>query len=383
MLFRLSHQIKHPPSVDSFHGATHNVFMNRGHPIPLPFLALLMISLLIAATLGSGCEDTRFRVRTPPGTTVEVFLQSSVPILDVLWVVDNSKSMAEEQEALADNFNAFFEYLDQTGADFHIGVISTDVYNPEHQGKLLGQVNIITRLQPDAESVFAENVRVGIDGKGDEQGFTAALLALSEPLISYENYGFLREAAHLFIIFVSDEDDRSFGEPDYFVRRFEQIKGVGNDAIVKVAAVVETEAGSCPDAEPGERYQAVAEGSGGLITSICQEDFALGLDDLGFSAAGLKKVFSLKEPAVPDSVRVWIKTSCAAEPPDPSLCETQYDDCSGSSADIYGQTCVLRQSLPDGFAYEAESASIRMFGAAVPPFGAIIEVGYVPESEMN
>ena len=98
---------------------------------------------------------------------------------------------------------------------------------------------------------------------------------------------------------------------------------------------------------------------------------------------GLKKVFTLSEPAVPESVQVWIKTSCASEALDPAICESSYDDCNGSQGDVYGHTCILRQSLPDGFAYEVETASVRMFGAAVPPFGAIVEVGYIPESEMN
>ncbi|MBN2496426.1 MAG: hypothetical protein JXR96_17665 [Deltaproteobacteria bacterium] len=337
-----------------------------------------LTAVLLALQVMMSCEDPRFRVRTPPGQQVDVFQQSSVPVLDVLWVVDNSSSMQEEQDALAENFGYFYDYLDDTGADFHIGVISTDVYNPDHQGRLLGEVRIIDRFVANGENVFADNVRVGTDGKGDEQGFQAAVMALSEPLISRENANFLREDAYLFIIFVSDEDDKSFGEPAYFTRRFEQIKGIGNDGIVKVAAVVELEPGTCPDAEPGLRYVEVAESSGGLKASICEENFADNLSALGFSAAGLKRVFGLSQAAVPESVQVWVKTSCSSEPPAEGLCEKYYDDCSGTSDEIYGHICILRQSLPDGWAYEEETSSIRFFGQAVPPFGAIIEVGYIP-----
>jgi hypothetical protein len=349
----------------------------------LSYLAFVTVPLV--AMLVAGCDSTRFRVRTPPGTQVDVFEQTSVPRIDVLWVVDNSASMSEEQQALAENFDHFFVYLESSGADYHIGVTSTDIYNPEHQGHLLGEVPIISRATPNAKAVFAADVNVGTEGKGDEQGLATALLALSEPLISGANKGFLRDDAYLFVIFVSDEDDHSFGEPGYFVRRFEQIKGIGNDGMSKAAAVV----GDVPEvpawcresknAEPGVRYSEVATETGGLSLSICSDDFAGNLDKLGFSAAGLKRYFTLSQAPIPATLAVWVKTSCAAEPMPRDVCAEFYDDCGGAAEDVYGATCILSQALPDGWSYEEESNSIRFYGRALPPFAAVIEVGYIPE----
>lgn len=334
------------------------------------------------------CEDVRFHVRNPPGTQVDFFRQSSVPVLDVLWVVDNSASMQEEQAQLAENFGQFFKYLTQSGADYHIGVISTDIYNPEHQGRLLGESYIISRNTPDAEAAFAANVAVGTEGKGDEQGLRASLLALSEPLLSGRNQGFLRPQAWLFVIYVSDEDDHSFGPIEYFVRSLEQIKGIGNDGMVKAAAVV----GDVPQvplacrqakgAEPGVRYVELAQQTGGPVLSICDENFSANLDQLGFTAAGLKKTFTLSLAPWPTSIAVWVKTTCANEPLPADVCETTYDDCGGAAADVYGRVCVVRQVYPDGWAYEEEANSIRFFGRAVPPFGAVIQVGYRPLEEL-
>ncbi len=340
-------------------------------------------ALLIGLGLPSvACEDPRFIIRTPPGERLDVFQQTAVPIVDILWVVDNSKSMAEEQQALAENFSYFYDYLlsiypdDDVERDgFHIGVISTDVYSEDHRGRLHGPV--ISQATPGADDVFAENVRVGIDGKGDEQGFYAATLALGEPLISTYNVGFLRSDAFLFLIFVSDEDDKSFGEVPYFLRHFEQIKGIGNDGMINIAAIVEIEAGTCPDAEPGVRYSQLAESAGGIAVSICEQNFADNLDALGFSAAGLKRSFSLSEAAIPATVTVYVKTRCDALPLPEDVCENFWDDC----RDHNGYTCEVRQALPDGWAYEEDSASIRFFGRAVPPFGAIVEVGYIPQEE--
>jgi hypothetical protein len=51
--------------------------------------------------------------------------------LDMLWVVDNSGSMCQEQKTLRDNFNLFISKLDETNLDFHIGVTTTDM-NPDY-----------------------------------------------------------------------------------------------------------------------------------------------------------------------------------------------------------------------------------------------------------
>ncbi|MFZ6178690.1 vWA domain-containing protein [Nannocystis pusilla] len=50
--------------------------------------------------------------------------------VDILFVIDNSGSMAEEQARLARNFEAFARRLDEMGAHYRIGVTTTDSGNP-------------------------------------------------------------------------------------------------------------------------------------------------------------------------------------------------------------------------------------------------------------
>lgn len=50
--------------------------------------------------------------------------------VDILFVIDNSGSMAEEQARLARNFPAFITALDTMQADYRIGVTTTDVTHP-------------------------------------------------------------------------------------------------------------------------------------------------------------------------------------------------------------------------------------------------------------
>ena len=47
--------------------------------------------------------------------------------MDILWVVDNSGSMCQEQKVLRDNFDKFIDKIKDTSLDFHIGLTTTHV----------------------------------------------------------------------------------------------------------------------------------------------------------------------------------------------------------------------------------------------------------------
>lgn len=55
---------------------------------------------------------------------------------DILWLVDNSNSMCQEQDNLTRNFSAFIQQLSELKADFRMGVITTDVEDDAHDGQL-------------------------------------------------------------------------------------------------------------------------------------------------------------------------------------------------------------------------------------------------------
>jgi hypothetical protein len=46
--------------------------------------------------------------------------------VDVLFVMDNSGSMAEEQQSVVDSFSTFLEGFTAERIDYHIGIVSTD-----------------------------------------------------------------------------------------------------------------------------------------------------------------------------------------------------------------------------------------------------------------
>ena len=137
------------------------------------------------------------------------------PINDELWVIDNSNSMLAEQEGLTENFSSFIGYFLNSNVDYHIGVVSTDMNDPAHSGKLQSDRSgalYISNTTPSALTAFEDMALMGTDGYGQEKGRAAAYTAL-ELLKDGFNSGFYREEGTLSIIAVSDEDDQSLNHP--------------------------------------------------------------------------------------------------------------------------------------------------------------------------
>lgn len=94
-------------------------------------VAHVVVSLTLAALVGACLEHPLKEVEY---SKVQV---PKIPIVirdnrdvDILFVIDNSGSMAEEQARLARNFPTFISALDGMGADYRIGITTTDVAHP-------------------------------------------------------------------------------------------------------------------------------------------------------------------------------------------------------------------------------------------------------------
>jgi hypothetical protein len=269
---------------------------------------------------------------------IDVFEQVSGQEVDVLFVVDNSASMSEEQASLVANFDRFIDAAQLWENNFQIGVITTEPdeeYAGRQPGELLGDPRILVRETTNLENEFVSNASVGDSGDGiRESGLEAAYLALTDPLISdvgpcddtciepYAcvpdatgvtsqcggyNRSFLREDASLELIFVSDEADHSRGTLEFYSDFFQSIKGVMNEGMFNANAITGPH-GGCEGAggiaDPGDGYLDLAEETGGVIGSICDSDFSESLENIGDSAFGIRIQFFLSRVADPDSITV-------------------------------------------------------------------------------
>lgn len=282
---------------------------------------------MFALVLGLvGCQEynlqgpsTVVATYNPPSLEVEErtdhITQVTVPAVDVLFVIDNSGSMAEEQKNLRDNFESFMRYFTDSGLDYHVGVVSTDMDNRQESGRLIsdGSSRYIdnTYSAQDAVSSFRERANLGTMGSPDERGKDAAYTALTKEE-SATNDGFYREEAVLSIIVISDEPDYSRTvSTSEFVSWMNSLKP--EDEQTWFSSIVGPK-GGCATAEEGRGYLEVTRQVGGVEFSICESDYSSVLEELGMQAAGLKREFYLSVVPAPETISVSVTTEGEEDP---------------------------------------------------------------------
>jgi len=320
---------------------------------------------LAVALMGCNGPDFQFEQQ---GFTDE-WDQVPTDQVDILWVIDNSRSMLAEQDTISTGFAEFATSLEESGTQFHLGVITTDFdYGNPARGGLLGDPRVLSSDMENYASVFANRVRVGVDGAGMEKGLEAASHALSAPMLSGYNMGFLRPDANLLLVFVSDEDDCSdagallgqdnkacYLERDKltpvteFATTFRELKPFPE--MVKVAALVAPEdtsgCGAENEAIYGKRYIETARYLSGLVVDICDPEWGNIMNELGIKAAGIDTVFPLSHGAQEGTLEVEIDGELVPEDP------------------------------VEGFSYDPEAYAITFHGSWVPERGAHIVARYL------
>lgn len=153
--------------------------------------------------------------------------------LDVLFVIDNSGSMGEEQANLAANFPMFISVLDASGLDYRVAVTTTARdYHYAMSFPVGGSIPMNTgdgddgaMLQPascnmtrrwiekndaDKATTFSCVANVGTSGNSDEMPLGAMRDAFEDRMADNTNAGFRRPDALLGVVFLTDEEDCSY-----------------------------------------------------------------------------------------------------------------------------------------------------------------------------
>ncbi len=237
---------------------------------------------------------------------VDVLVQAGEPMVDVLWVVDNSCSMVEEQEGIASNFPVFLDYFEQSNLDWHIGVISTDMGDPLHQGKLQARMGYkwVDPYTPFPSDVLGAMTRLGTGGTGYERGRDPIYYALEIHREGY-NQGFYRPGAGLHVIVISDEDDSSeLISEEEFLSWFRRLKWAGDQ--LTFSSIVSAEP-LCDGAyEVGSAYLRYTEEIGGIFWSICDQNWAQVLQQLGLQAVETEREYYLSRLPIPGTIEVTL-----------------------------------------------------------------------------
>lgn len=372
------------------------------HGLRAPLITLLLIFTVV----GCECPPPRLVNTLPPDVRVDTYTQQAASKIDVLWVVDNSGSMAPRQENLARNFGSFIQEFTRNSIDYRIAVTTTDIF--KEAGRFVGTPKILTPTTPNVAAAFANNIKVGINGSPFEVGLEAARLSLDlqaqanaasimqcQMACPQMNNGtcrancdtnamfqFLRRDAYLYLIFVTDEEDRSSQDVRFFYRYFETVKGVGNDGTVTTAAIMgDTPSNGC-GATPGTRYKALSDLTGGEVGSICDANFSTTLGKLARNAVGLKRKFALQAKPNISTIQVRLRYPCNVPTDQIASCSSvDRTQCMGNPADSMNLVCTPRQGAPDGWEYEEGGNLVFFEGESVPGLSAQIELQYYEEGK--
>ncbi|MEQ1570528.1 MAG: hypothetical protein ABMA64_33155 [Myxococcota bacterium] len=297
------------------------------------------IPLLGSVLAGAACNSERGFYQdllpelesNPPGlenpVKTDVIVQVTTPMVDVLWVMDDSCSMScitgchgSLTDEVVENFPKFMQYFEGSGLDYHIGVITTDLDDPNAGGRLeyAGSIKYIELDTPEPEAVFFDMATVGTEGSGKERGLGTSYSAI-EVLGDTYNSGYYRPEASLHTTVLANEDDgtpASFVSFDEYVDWYDDLKAEA-DMRTFNSLVCTVQSDGCNSAGNadwlGTNYLRATEEIGGIVWDLGNSDWAGLLDQLGAQAAGLKREYFLSSLPVASTIEVHVVTPEGAE----------------------------------------------------------------------
>jgi len=239
--------------------------------------------------------------------------------MDIVFVVDNSQSMEEEQANLAKNFPEFIkvinEYKTAQGEELDYRVAVTTSDDGVDQGKFRKSRGVLPNLPPNdpllscnpgpnnnpwlerkdanISEFFSCRAQVGTVGSNIERPLEAAKLAVTarieDGLNTMGSNSFIREDALLALVILSDEDEGSANggnvtpaplkESSTYAGDFDSVKifrGRWAAAVIAGDRGCETPLGKAADAVRLKQF-INATGKNGVFHSICDGDLTEGL----------------------------------------------------------------------------------------------------------
>ncbi|MEC9283889.1 MAG: hypothetical protein VX642_14340 [Bdellovibrionota bacterium] len=303
--------------------------------------------------------------------------------IDILWVIDNSGSMANLQANVANNFSSFITRFKEKSFDFQMAVTTTEAWREYYGNQYCGQQSNISNYRSNSgvtildantlnlEQAFLTNIQQGTAGCGDERALSSMVTALTNTENS--NLDFPRSGAYLAVIVVSDEDDFSHDGGDYlwndynyagltpvqdFVDAMDVITGSTNSRRLYNVSTIGIFDEQCkddntPDGQIALRVGELSDLTDGIKASVCANNFAENLELIGEKIVILSSQFYLSREPVIESIEVIVDGS------------------------------LVSQSIENGWQYIAESNSIQFYGDAIPIQGASIQINFDPVALKN
>lgn len=223
--------------------------------------------------------------------------------LDILWVIDDSGSMGDEQDALSFNFDTFISEFLKKDVDFQMAITTTDG-STGRNGKQIGNYKLLNAVEAKKNPYvftnhFKQWVKVGTKGSGREQG-----LKTSSAFLDRYKSEFLRKDAYFVVVVLSDEEDQSEEKVQKYIDQLQSVKS--NKGLMKVYSIVTKKIVAGKQWETiGNRYLEATNITGGKSGDI-HEDFHTLLQDMGGSILNLVDNFALAQSPYQNKIQVLV-----------------------------------------------------------------------------
>ena len=219
---------------------------------------------------------------------------------DIIFAIDKSCSMDDNQTALANNFSTFISELSNYSNDWQVMVIN--------DANGCNQTGILTSSTPGYTSIFQQAVNSSTKSGYTEKLLTPAQWAVDKTDSGECNAGFLRSNAMLHIILVSDEPEQSSGSWSSYVNAI--IAKKGDAANVRISSIAGDVPGGCwsgsQSAEAGTGYYEATNYTAGVFLSICSNWASSSNLELLAEASVIQNTYALDNEAIEETVVVEV-----------------------------------------------------------------------------
>lgn len=334
------------------------------------------LSLMLA-----GCGEKSSSFSLLPDSNI--FYQNNSTLnskIDIMWVIDNSGSMETSQNNIADNFNSFIQDFSTKNLDFKISVIDTGAWQTQFTGNNSQSrfrdgagsthtgIFVIDPSTPNLINTFKTNVKLGINGTGDERTHSSVKQALLNPL----NAGFVRPDSHFAIVMLTDEDDFShdsnasighnYNDPSLipisnyvsFLDQYTNSSGATRRYSVSSVSILDQacenllNSGQFSGRIIAQRVNALVDATGGVKGSLCG-NFATTLNSIATNIIELSTQFFLNREPIPETIKVYVNN------------------------------LLVPAGTSNGWTYNATANSVVFHGSAIPAQGSMINVQFDPK----
>ena len=325
---------------------------------------ILLTTTLLLAILQFGCSNkaTSFSLSPTQDSFGQVVVRNNK--VDILFVIDNSKSMSQYQQRLAARVPDMIATLNSLKMDYHVAVTSTTMTTDSARypmtRQILGSPKFLTSTNIN---LLNDRLIVGESGSDTERGLDA-LKYVTGNYAATNAPGFIRSDALFAVVFLGDEDDQSseFGTSNSndfvnYMNTFKPDFAEGGRAwIANFIGTITNQ--SCDNlggfVSIGYNYMRLVDASSGIKESICSADLANAITNIKSRIVSQLTAFKLKSEPNKSSIKVFVAGRSISE--DAANGWTLETEVNGATTSYF----------------------IKFHGTAIPAADEVVQVDFTP-----